>query len=78
MPIFAPLTESKDIAVHIIITVYQTASGLVNLITPTSAVVMGGLAISGIGYNKWLRFVWKPLLSMFVFSTIVIIIATII
>jgi uncharacterized ion transporter superfamily protein YfcC len=34
---------------------------MVNLITPTSAVVMGGLAIARVPYERWLRFVW-PLL----------------
>ena len=37
-------------------TAYQTASGLVNLITPTSVVIMGGLALSKIGYDRYLRF----------------------
>ena len=39
-------------------------SGIVNLVTPTSAVVMGGLAIARIGYGTWLRFVWPVLLGL--------------
>ena len=34
-----------------------------NLVTPTSAVVMGGLAIAKVGYGTWLKFVW-PLLIL--------------
>jgi uncharacterized ion transporter superfamily protein YfcC len=37
---------------------FQSASGFVNLVTPTSAVIMGGLALSMVGYDKYLRFVW--------------------
>ena len=42
-------------------TAFQSGNGLVNLVTPTSAVVMGGLAIARVGYGTWIRFVW-PLL----------------
>jgi uncharacterized ion transporter superfamily protein YfcC len=37
---------------------------VVNLITPTSAVVMGGLAIGRVPYDRWLRFVWPLLLAL--------------
>ena len=47
------------------ITAYQSASGLVNLITPTSAVIMGGLALSKVGYDRYVKFVWPYLLIVF-------------
>ena len=34
-----------------------------SLFIPTSAVVMGGLAIAGVPYGRYLRWVW-PLLAM--------------
>ncbi|MFA0411993.1 YfcC family protein, partial [Vibrio splendidus] len=46
MPIMAPLADFAGVGRDLVITAYQSASGLVNLITPTSAVVMGGLAIA--------------------------------
>lgn len=57
MPILAPLADFADVPRSLSVTAYQSASGLINLITPTSAVVMGGLAISRIGYDRYLRFV---------------------
>lgn len=42
-------------------TANQSASGIVNLITPTSAVVVGALAIGRVPYDRWLRLV-APLL----------------
>ncbi len=66
MPIMAPLGDFAGVARNIVITAYQSASGIVNLITPTSAVVMGGLAIARVSYDKWLRFVWKFLLMLMV------------
>lgn len=57
MPILAPLADFADAPRSIAVTAYQSASGLVNLITPTSAVIMGGLALSKVGYDRYLRFV---------------------
>jgi uncharacterized ion transporter superfamily protein YfcC len=57
MPILAPLADFANVQRSLAVTAYQSASGLVNLITPTSAVVMGGLALSRVGYNRYLRFV---------------------
>jgi len=71
MPILAPLADFAGTGRDLVVTAYQSASGIVNLITPTSAVVMGGLAIARVPYNKWLRFIW-PLL---VILTIIIIAA---
>ncbi len=62
MPIMAPLAEMTGVSRALLVTAYQAASGLVNLITPTSAVVMGALAIGRVPYGKWIRFV-LPLLG---------------
>ncbi|MFL5579026.1 MAG: YfcC family protein, partial [Gemmatimonadaceae bacterium] len=58
MPILAPLADFAGVSRAVAVTGYQSASGLVNLITPTSAVIMGGLALSKVGYDRYLRFVW--------------------
>ena len=47
-----------------VVTAYQSASGWVNLFTPTSAIVMGGLTLAKVGYDRYLRFV-TPLLVIF-------------
>lgn len=66
MPILAPLAGFAEVPKELAVTAYQSASGLVNLITPTSAVIMGGLALSKVGYDRYLRFVWPFLLAAFV------------
>ncbi|MEP0235189.1 YfcC family protein [Roseibium sp.] len=63
MPIMAPLADFSNVARDVVVTAYQSANGLVNLINPTFAVVMGGLAIGRVPYDKWLRFTW-PLLAI--------------
>jgi uncharacterized ion transporter superfamily protein YfcC len=72
MPILAPLADFADVPRAVVVTAYQSASGLVNLVTPTSAVIMGGLALSKVGYDRYLRFVWPFLLAVFVISCIMI------
>ena len=56
MPIMAPLGDFSGVERSLIVTAYQSASGLVNLINPTFAVVMGGLALGRVPYERWVRF----------------------
>jgi uncharacterized ion transporter superfamily protein YfcC len=64
MPIMAPLADFAGASRSLVVTAYQSASGLLNLVTPTSAVVMGGLAIARVPYGRYLRFVWPLLLGL--------------
>ncbi|MBL4954913.1 YfcC family protein [Neobacillus sp. YIM B02564] len=59
MPIMAPLADFAHVGRDLVITAYQSASGVINLVTPTSAVIMGALAIARIPYSTYLRHVWK-------------------
>ena len=68
MPIMAPLADFAGVGRELVITAFQSASGLLNLVTPTSAVVMGGLAIGRVPYDRWLKYVWKLLLFILVLS----------
>jgi uncharacterized ion transporter superfamily protein YfcC len=62
MPIMAPLGDFAGVSRAMVVTAYQSASGWMNLFTPTSAIVMGGLALSRVRYDRYLRFV-APLLG---------------
>jgi uncharacterized ion transporter superfamily protein YfcC len=66
MPILAPLADFAGVSRAVIVTAFQSASGFVNLVTPTSAVIMGGLALSKVGYDRYLKFVWPYLIAVFV------------
>jgi uncharacterized ion transporter superfamily protein YfcC len=73
MPIMAPLAGFVDVPERLVVTAYQSANGLMNLFIPTSAVVMGGLAIARVPYGRYLRWVW-PLLAMLAALTVVVLI----
>lgn len=74
MPIMAPLGELLNIPKSIIVTTYQSASGLINWITPTGGIVMAAIGIAKISYSDWLKFV-MPLfiIQMVIVSTVLII-----
>ena len=64
MPIVAPLAGFLGVSTALVVTAYQGASGVMNLVVPTSAVVMGGLAIARVPYGTYLRWVWPLLLVL--------------
>jgi uncharacterized ion transporter superfamily protein YfcC len=72
MPIMAPLARFVDVPEELVVTAYQSASGLMNLFIPTSAVVMGGLAIARVPYDRYLRWVWPLLLGLAVLTVVVL------
>ena len=71
MPIMAPLAGFAG-AGELVVTAYQFGNGLVNLVTPTSAVVMGGLAIARVPYGTYLRWVWPLLVGLAVLTIVVL------
>ncbi len=71
MPILAPLADFAKLPRSIVVTAYQSASGLLNLITPTSVIIMGALAVARTGYDRWFRFVW-PLLLLVMVATMLL------
>ena len=72
MPIMAPLAEFAGTGRDIAVTAYQSANGLVNLINQTFAVVMGGLAIGRVGYERWLKFMWPLLVILAILIMVVL------
>jgi len=71
MATFGGLTAKLGLHPEVMVMIYCAACGVVNLITPTSAVVMGGTALSKIEYPTWLKFA-LPLCGILVVVNIVI------
>ena len=67
MPILAPLADFAGVGRDLVVTAYQSANGLVNLINPTFAVAIGGLAIGRVAYDRWIAFIWPLLVILTVF-----------
>ena len=69
VPILAPLGRFAGVGGELVVTAFQSASGLVNMVTPTAAVLMGALALGHVGYDRWFRYVWK-LMALFLLLTV--------
>ena len=70
MPIMSPLAGFADVPPELVVTAFQSASGIMNLFIPTSAVVMGGLAIARVPYGTYLRWVWPLLAGLVLLSVL--------
>ncbi len=60
----------------LVITAFSAASGVVNLITPTSGVVMGGLAIARLPYGTWFKHISKFLIALIVVTMVILTVGT--
>ncbi len=76
VPIMAPLGQFAGVGGDLVVTAFQSASGLVNLITPTAAVVMGALALGHVPYDRWVKYVWKLVLYFFLLTIVLLLIGT--
>jgi len=72
MPLLAPLADFAGVDRATTITAWIMGHGLALMFSPTSVVLVGGLAIAKVGYDKFLRFAWPLLIALFVVSAAVI------
>lgn len=76
MGLLGPLGEFVNVRSHLVITAFQAASGVLNLITPTSGVVMGALAIGRIDITTWWKFTAKLVAIVIAVSIVILVTAT--
>ncbi|MEG2788854.1 MAG: YfcC family protein [Romboutsia sp.] len=69
IPVLSPLSDLVGVSSQLIVTAYQFGTGLINLITPTSGVLMGALAFAKVPWSKWVRFV-APLFGIMILACI--------
>ena len=72
IPIFGALAHTLGFSPELVISILGAGCGLVNLITPTSGVVMGGLAISKVEYGTWIKFTTKVIVCIFISSAVIL------
>jgi uncharacterized ion transporter superfamily protein YfcC len=77
MPILAPMADFANIDRSLIVTAFATAAGIINLFAPTVASVMGGLAIAGVPYNKFLKRILPIVVILSIISIAIMTIAVI-
>ena len=70
MPLLAPLGDFADVSRPLIVTTWSWGAGIARFVTPTSAVVMAGIALAGVRYDKWIRFM-LPLMGILAVACLV-------
>ncbi|MGG4322093.1 YfcC family protein [Bacillus sonorensis] len=75
MPLMAPLADLLGFERQIAVFAFQYGDGITNSIIPTSGVLMAALAIAGIPYDRWLKFVWKLIAGWLIIAAAAIVIA---
>ena len=65
MPIMSPLATLTGVPQQTAVLAYQFGDGFTNMIVPTSALVMGALALGRVPYPAWVRFVGPLLIKLF-------------
>ena len=73
MPIMAPFSDLINVSRQATIMAYQFGDGITNMITPTSAVLIGVLGVAKIPYEKWIKWVWPLILILFTLCLLLLI-----
>jgi uncharacterized ion transporter superfamily protein YfcC len=74
MPIMSPLATLTGVPQQTAVLAYQFGDGFSNMLVPTSALVMGALALGRIPYTAWLRFTLPLLLKLLLLSAVFLVI----
>ncbi len=73
MPIMAPFSDVIGISRQATVMAFQFGDGFTNMITPTSAVLMGALGIARIPYEVWVKWFVKMLLLFVILGFVLLI-----
>ena len=69
MPLLSPLADFAGVSRALTITAWILGHGLALFVSPTSVVLVGGLAIAKVGYDQYLRFIWPLWVALVLVSS---------
>ena len=75
MPIMLPVADIIGMTKQTAVLAFNFGDGLSNYILPTSSALMGFIAMVGISYSNWMKFMWRLLLIWIVVGAVLVIIA---
>lgn len=70
MPLLVPISDLLEVNRQITVLAFQYGDAISNSLFPTSAVLMGALAVANISYTQWIKFVWKLILAWVVICAV--------
>ena len=75
MPVLTPLADIVGVTRQTTVLAYQFADGFTNVLTPLSGYFMAGLALAGIPYQKWIKWILPLAIIWWVAGGIFVVIA---
>ena len=75
MPLMAPLADLVGVSRQVAVLAYQFGDGFTNILVPTNAVLVGILAMAGVPFDRWLRFVVPFMLKVWILGSIALAVA---
>ena len=75
MPIMAPLADLVGVSRQVAVLAFQFGDGFSNILVPTQAVLVGALAMAGIPYDRWLRFILPFMVKIAIVGSIALAVA---
>jgi len=78
MPIMAPLADLVGVSRQTAVLAYQFGDGFSNILIPTQYVLIGILAMAGVPYDRWLRFVLPFMVKIVIAGSIALVVAVMI
>ncbi len=78
MPIMAPLADLVGVSRQVSVLAFQFGDGFSNILVPTQAVIVGALAMAGIPYDRWLRFILPFMVKIWIVGSIALAVAVLI
>jgi len=75
MPVLAPLSDLIGISRQVCVLAYQYGAVMMDLVFPTQGALMAIIAIAGIPFNKWLKFIFRFVIAILFVGAIAIVIA---
>lgn len=75
MPIMAPLADVVGVSRQVSVLAFQFGDGFTNILVPTNPVIIGILAIAGVPYDRWLRFVVPFMLKVYAVAAVALVVA---
>ena len=75
MPIMLPVADIIGMTKQTAVLAFNFGDGLSNYILPTSSALMGFIAMVGISYSNWIKFMWRLFLIWTVVGAVLVIVA---
>lgn len=78
MPILAPLADFAGVARELVVIAFQSGAETMNLLSPTHAVLMGALGLTGIPYTRWVKHIIPFVVGVFLITSMVLVLGVLV